>query len=244
MGVMIDLVAAHEPRLWHGLNRARLAIETPLMRAGAVYRGSASSGAVALTFDDGPDPRWTPRILEALESAGARATFFCLATALEAHPALAREVAVRHEVGTHLYDHSRAPMGSAETFAAEVARSLAVHERVLGHRPTALRFPHGHAGKVRAAQLARLGLRAYHWTFSSEDSSASEGAPVLARVRLRLAPGCIVLLHDGRGAGSTLGPGHREATVAALPGILAAIAERGLDAVTLAELERRSAAGR
>lgn len=237
---MFDLVARHAPALWQGVNRARLAVEAPLLRAGGVYRGASRSGAVALTFDDGPDPRWTPRLLHALEQADARATFFFLGTAMEAHPALTREAAARHEIGTHLYDHSLAPMRSADAFAAEVARVFAVHEQILGTRPTALRFPHGHAGKIRRAQLDALGLRAYHWTFSSEDARADDGAVVARRVDLRLAPGCIVLLHDGRGPGSTQGPGHREATVAALPEILAGIARRGLAAVTLAELDARS----
>lgn len=240
---MFDRVAARAPGLWQGFNLARLAVEAPLLRGGAVYRGSPRSGAVALTFDDGPDPRWTPRILEALARADARATFFFLATAMQAHPELTREVAARHEIGTHLYDHSRAPMASPEAFAAEVARVMPVHLEILGERPTRLRFPHGHAGRIGAAELRAHGLTAYHWTFSSEDSRASEGGPVAERVRLRLAPGSIVLLHDGRGPGSTQGPGHREATVAAMPAILEAIAARGLAAVTLGELEARGAAG-
>ena len=114
---VFDLVAARAPGLWQGLNLARLAVEGPLLRGGAVYRGSSRSAAVALTFDDGPDPRWTPRILEALARADARATFFFLASAMQAHPQLTREAAARHEIGTHLYDHSRAPMASASAFA-------------------------------------------------------------------------------------------------------------------------------
>lgn len=239
---MFDRLAAAAPGLWHGLNLTRLAVEGPLLRGGAIVRGSPRSGAVALTFDDGPDPRWTPRILEALARADARATFFCLATAMTAHPELTRQIAARHEIGTHLYDHSVAPMRSPQAFAEEVARVLPVHAEIVGERPTRMRFPYGHAGRIRRAQVEALGLRAYHWTFSSEDSSASEGGPVARRVRLRLAPGAIVLLHDGRGPGSTLGPGHREATVAALPAILDAIATRGLAAVTLAEMEARGAA--
>jgi peptidoglycan-N-acetylglucosamine deacetylase len=236
---VFDRLAAHAPGLWQRLNLARLAVEVPLLRAGAVYRGPTNSGAVALTFDDGPDPRWTPRILEALAQAGARATFFCLASAIEAHPALAREVAAHHEVGTHLYDHDTAAMRSPQAFAAEVARVLPVHAQVLGQRPTLLRFPYGHAGRIGPAELATHDLRAFHWTFSSEDASAANGATVAERVRLRLAPGSIVLLHDGRGPGSKLGPGHREATVAAVPAILAALADRGLAAVTLSELMAR-----
>ena len=237
---MFDLLAARAPGLWRGMNHARLALEVPLLRGGAVYRGSPTSGAVALTFDDGPDPRWTPRILDALAAADARATFFFLATAMAAHPALTREVAAHHEIGTHLHDHSLAPMRSPAAFAAELARVLPIHDQLLGQRPTRLRFPHGHAGRIGPAVLRQHGLTAYHWTFSSEDSRASAGAVVAARVRLRLAPGAIVLLHDGRGPGSTQGPGHREATIAALPAILAAIHERGLAAVTLAELAARS----
>jgi peptidoglycan-N-acetylglucosamine deacetylase len=238
---MFDLVAAHAPRLWQRLNHARLALEVALLRGGAVYRGSSRSGAVALTFDDGPDPRWTPRVLEALATADARATFFFLAAAIEAHPALAWAAAQRHQIGTHLYDHSLAPTRSAAAFEVEMARVNAIHERVLGERPKIVRFPHGRTGRIEREQLAAHGLRAYHWTFSSEDARAGDGEQVALRVAPRLASGCIVLLHDGRGAGSTQGPGHREATIAALPAILAAVARRGLEATTLAQLEERGA---
>lgn len=233
---MFDLIAAHAPGLWHAANLTRLAVEVPLLRGGSLYRGPATRNAVALTFDDGPDPRWTPRILTALDRVGARATFFFLGEAMKANPTLTREVAAHHQIGTHLYDHSLAPMRSPAAFASEVARTFAVHEALLGERPSALRFPHGYAGRIGRKQLATYGLRAFHWTFSSEDARAADGSTVVERVRLRLAPGCIVLLHDGRGAGSTQGPGHREATVAAVPEILAAAAARGLAVVTLDQL--------
>lgn len=238
---MFDRFARAAPGLWQALNLTRLAIEVPLVRAGAAYRGPSQSAAVALTFDDGPDPRWTPAILDALDRADARATFFFLATAMQAHPELTRAVAARHEIGTHLYDHSTAPMRSAAAFAAEVERVIPVHLEILGERPTLLRFPYGHAGKIGPAQLRAHGLRAFHWTFSSEDASASDGAVVAMRVAPRLAAGSIVLLHDGRGPGSKLGPGHREATIAALPEILRAAAERGLAALTLSDMMARGA---
>jgi peptidoglycan/xylan/chitin deacetylase (PgdA/CDA1 family) len=218
------------------LDDARLAVETRWLRGGAVGHGPRDVPHVALTFDDGPDPRWTPGILATLARHGARATFFCLGQALVDHPALAREVAAAHQVGTHLFTHTRGLTRDRSAFAAELERALAAHADVLGRRPEALRFPYGDSGVIRAADLR--GLTAYHWSVSSLDSRAESPEAIVARLG-RVGPGDIVLLHDGRGPGSTLGPGHREHTVAALDGVLRLLAARGLRAVTLDEMFRR-----
>jgi peptidoglycan/xylan/chitin deacetylase (PgdA/CDA1 family) len=217
-------------------NRARLAILSRVIWGGAVSEGPRGCAGVALTFDDGPDPAATPDILDALERARARATFFLLGSAIEREPELARRVAERHEVGTHLYSHSRAACRTLEGFDEELARALTVHERVLGARPASLRFPYGDRGVVRYADVRRRGLVPYHWSFSSEDSSAASPDAIVRHVVPRLYPGAIVLLHDGRGPTSTKGDGTRAHTVAALPRLLEALRERGLRAVTLSEM--------
>lgn len=221
--------------MWRFANRVRLLVETPLVRGSSVDRGPARNNQVALTFDDGPDPRFTPRIVEILDRANARGTFFMLGPAIEAHPELAREVARRHQVGTHLYAHDIAKTRDLAAFEAELATSLGVHRTVLGAAPTALRYPFGSAGRIRPHHLAPHQLVAYHWTFSALDWKARSPDAILDRVVPRLYPGAIVLLHDGCGANST-GKGSREHTVAALPRILDAIAARGLRAVTVDEL--------
>jgi peptidoglycan/xylan/chitin deacetylase (PgdA/CDA1 family) len=223
-------------RLWVSANTVRLAILRPLLFAGAVCKGAAASRALALTFDDGPHPENTREILDALEHVNARATFFFTGRAIEEHPELARRAAERHEIGTHLYSHDRSVTRSLARFEAEVRRCVDIHERVLGTKPRALRFPFGDAGSVRLAQVRRLGLTPYHWTFSSEDSSARSAGEVVEHVVPRLHAGAIVLFHDGRAPGSTKGTGSRRPTVEALPRILDAAVRRGLGFVTVSDL--------
>jgi peptidoglycan/xylan/chitin deacetylase (PgdA/CDA1 family) len=230
------MLVARAPKLWAVVNSARLAVLGPLLFAGAVCKGPAASRAIALTFDDGPDPGATPEILDALDRVNARATFFFTGRAIEEHPELARRAALRHEIGTHLYSHDRRVTRSLPTFEAEVLRCADIHARVLGTKPSALRFPFGDAGRVRFADARRLGLTPYHWTFSSEDSSATSADEVGSHVVPRLHAGAIVLLHDGRGPGSTKGTGSRRPTVEALPRILDAALRRGFGLVTVSEL--------
>lgn len=222
------------PTLFRLTNDARLALGSRF-RAGALAHGPRDRKRVALTFDDGPDPRWTPAIVEALGRAGARATFFLLGEALERHPEVARVVAAQHEVGTHSYSHGRHLASNGQAMLDDLDRALRAHDEVLGERPVPMRFPFGRAGVVRASEVRRKGLVPYHWTFSSLDSRRP-AERIIARFAALVAPGDIVLLHDGIGPGSRLGPGHRDHTVVALPTLLEILAERGLEAVTLAEL--------
>lgn len=222
--------------LFRAWSAARLAVLRPVLFGGARCRGPASRREVALTFDDGPDPDTTPAILDALDAAGARATFFFLAPRIAEHPELARRVLERHEVGTHLFSHDRQLVRTRAGFDEEARRAIEVHERTLGKRPAALRFPFGDPGRIRAADVGAHGMVAYHWTFSSEDSSAGSADDVVRHVVPRLHAGAIVLFHDGRGPGSTKGKGSRRPTVEALPAVLSATRELGLRAVTVTEL--------
>lgn len=214
----------------------RLSVLGPALFGGARCRGPSDRPLVALTFDDGPDPDATPAILEALDHRGARATFFFLAPRIAEHPGLARQVAERHEVGTHLFSHDRRLMHTKSGFDDEVRRAVEIHEQVLGERPKSLRFPFGAPGRIRSADVAIHGLTPYHWSFSSEDSSAVSADGIVRHVVPRLHPGAIVLFHDGWGPGSRKGTGSRKPTVEALPDVLGALADRGLSAVTVSEL--------
>jgi len=228
-----ELVLARSPRAWAFANAVRLAVERRVRHDGAVCRGSSRAPLVALTFDDGPDPRTTPAVLDVLDRARARATFFVLGAAVEREPALSRRLAAMHEVGTHLYSHRRGASSTRAGFDDEVRRAFAVHRRVLGEVPALLRFPFADRGAVRRRDVERWGLSAVHWTFSSEDSSASCADAIVSHVVPRLHPGAIVLFHDGRGPFSRKGALDRSATALALPRILDAIAARGLRTATV-----------
>ncbi|HYQ00282.1 MAG TPA: polysaccharide deacetylase family protein [Polyangiaceae bacterium] len=214
-----------------------------LLRGSALSHSGLTRPQVALTFDDGPHPAWTPRVLDALDQVGAKATFFVVGRNAAAHPQLVVETRRRgHEVGTHLFSHRRDTVTSDLSFEAEVVKSKALLEPLLGEPLKWLRFPYGERGKQRPrAVRAKFGLETVHWTFSSHDASTRQGADVVSRVSAGLRRGAIVLMHDALSDEAELRAPYvadRGATVAALPGIGALLAERGLSAVTLSELFR------
>ena len=214
-----------------------------LARDGAVSQGPGERPEVALTFDDGPHPTFTPRVLDALDRVGAKATFFVVGTAVEAHPELVRETRARgHEIGTHLHSHARETVYDAARFDEELKRCKTTLDGLLGEPLRWLRFPYGERGNQRCRTVEeRYGMRAAHWTYSSHDSRANSAEDVAARVALALRPGAILLLHDALAdADSIQAPyvADRSATIAALPAIGSLLSERGLRAVTLSDLMR------
>src|SRR3982074_2745692 len=99
---------------------------------------------VALTFDDGPDPDATPDVLDALDAAGVRATFFVVGEQLMRHHALAREALARgHELGLHCFDHAHYDTLPGGTARDDVARALGTFEAAVGRRPRFFRPPYG-----------------------------------------------------------------------------------------------------
>ncbi|MCB9727722.1 MAG: polysaccharide deacetylase family protein [Deltaproteobacteria bacterium] len=201
-----------------------------------ISRGPARAGRrVALTFDDGPDPRWTPAIAERLEAAGVRGTFFCIGEHVLAHPALVRGLAAAgHELGNHSFSHARTlNFRLTAAMEREVRRGETALLSVLGEGPRPLyRPPIGLRNPSLARVARRLDLRVVNWSLHSRDTFARDPAAVADRVLTRCAPGDIVLLHDGSDR-----PGaDRSVTLAALPRILEGLRQRQLEPVTVSEL--------
>jgi peptidoglycan-N-acetylglucosamine deacetylase len=195
----------------------------------ALVRGPRGARGVALTFDDGPHPRWTPRILEILARRGVRATFFVVGRKVEDHPEVLRAiVAAGHGVGLHSYAHDRlfALRGEGRV-RDDLDRGVAALERVLGRRPLLFRPPIGHTNPTIARVVDALGLVVVGWTLTGRDGLArARPEDVATRVRRDLRDGAIVLLHDAPERGD-----REPAAVRALPAILDAMAAGGLEAV-------------
>ncbi len=187
----------------------------------------------SLTFDDGPDATWTPRVLDALEAAGARATFFVLGERAAAHAELvARMEGDGHEVQLHGDAHLRHPEHDQETILRDTGTALA-HLAELGLRPTLWRLPWGRPAPWTAGLADEHGLRIVGWDADTHDWRGDDAAAMLAAVTPQLEDGCIVLAHDG------LGPGARrddcEQTVSLIEPLVAEARERGLDCRPLRE---------
>ena len=156
-------------------------------------------GRIHLTFDDGPDPRGTSLVLDALASASAPATFFVTPGA---HPELiARTIGEGHSVAYHCGLHVRHGERSRDDVAAEAERDLEWLDRQ-GVRPRAWRTPWGDLASWTADLAADLGLELWHWSDDSEDWAGHDAASMLAGLDRTVRDGSVVLMHDGVGPGA------------------------------------------
>jgi peptidoglycan-N-acetylglucosamine deacetylase len=188
-------------------------------------------GCVMLTFDDGPDPRGTPVVLDALAAAHARATFFVIAPHAERHPELIARIAREgHTVGLHCDEHVRHSDRDRTWVAHDTERALGRLRR-LGIRPRLWRAPWGVKAPWSDALAARFGLRLVRWDVDTHDWRGDRADAMLAQTRDGIADGAIVLAHDG------IGPGARRVdcaqTAAFVPLAARQAAERGLGLIAL-----------
>jgi peptidoglycan/xylan/chitin deacetylase (PgdA/CDA1 family) len=179
---------------------------------------------VSLTFDDGPHPELTPRVLALLERYQVTASFFCVGEKARAHPELVREIARRgHSVENHTYRHSHAfALFSVSLLRREVESAQAIVAAITGRAPQFFRAPVGFRSPLLALVLARIGLRYVSWTRRGFDTAKADPARVLARLTRGLAPGDVLLLHDNLPGSLTI-----------LPELLEQLAARDLKCVSL-----------
>ncbi|MFF6984674.1 polysaccharide deacetylase family protein [Streptomyces sp. NPDC008343] len=170
----------------------------------AIAHSTGKDGnTVALTFDDGPDPRWTPQILSLLAQYHARATFCLIGPLAEAHPDLVHDiVAAGHRLCDHTVHHDEAMHAlSPEAQDYEIAGAQGMIDRAAGgHAP--LRYFRAPGGDFTPAirQIAvRHGLRPLGWTVDAEDWKRPGVPAILSNVKSELEPGGIVLMHDAGG---------------------------------------------
>jgi peptidoglycan/xylan/chitin deacetylase (PgdA/CDA1 family) len=163
--------------------------------AGTITDVVTQERVAALTFDDGPDPVWTPRLLEVLEAYRARATFFMLGARAARHPAVVRRLArAGHAIGNHSWDHSAFPLLSARRRREQIRAC----QRALGsHGCRLFRPPHGAQTFASRLDALWLGYDVVTWNLSALDWLGRSGGEIADRLLEGLRPGSIVLLHDG-----------------------------------------------
>ncbi len=236
-------VLAAAPRAWPWVTGALVANHALVACAGLVPRcgwlgrtwtrlpdDAAARGELALTFDDGPDPDVTPRVLDILARHGARATFFCVGRRVSASPALAREIAERgHVLENHTFRHRHhfffhGPLRLSD----EIARTQDVIESATGRRPRYFRAPAGIRSPLLDPALSRAGLELVAWTRRGFDTVRRDPAAVASALATALAPGDLLLLHDGSSARDGSG---RPVVLEALDRVLDAAGARRLRVV-------------
>lgn len=190
------------PHLWMawGCLRPRSTIPGPVLRRLPV---SAHGGRrVALTFDDGPDPEVTPRVLDLLDRYGAKASFFVVGERAAAHPDLVAEIVRRgHRVENHTHRHSPAfALLGPRAAGREIDRTQEVVEALTGRRPDHFRPVAGMRNPWLAAVLAERSLTLAAWTRRGFDTVDPDPARVARRLLRHLTPGDVLLFHDGSAA--------------------------------------------
>ncbi len=198
----------------------------------SIRQGPRGARRLALTFDDGPDPVNTPKVLDVLEEAGARATFFVVGERAARAPELVREmVASGHEVENHGWSHRNLWLCGPRRTEREISRVHELLTGLTGRRPRFFRPPWGMMNLAVFPTLRRLGMLCVLWSCQPEGLSPVAPEEMVSRVMRGASPGAIVDLHDAEGV-----PGAPARLLEALPPMLEHLGAAGYACVSLAEL--------
>lgn len=164
----------------------------------AFCRAKGNSKSIALTFDDGPDSVWTPKVLEVLRRYNVKATFFCIGDKVEKHPQLVKMLIEEgHIVGNHTYYHtSFFPLLSTKKMVDELQRCNEALTNITGESITLFRPPFGVTNPTIAASVRELGYKVVGWSIRSFDTVKSEREKVLRRILKKAHAGGVILMHD------------------------------------------------
>ena len=215
-----------------GITASSAAVDTLTSLKRCLSHGDRGGAEIALTFDDGPNPPYTGRILDILDRYGVPATFFCVGLHASAHQEeMARIAAAGHRIGNHTWSHPFLPDLSWAQLIEQVRRtSDTIAEWGGAEDPMLFRPPYGSCTPDIVAWLAGLYVTVVLSDVDPFDW-ALPGPTEIARIVLaRAKPGSILLLHDGGG--------DRSQTVAALPGVIEGLLDRGLRFVPVDEMVR------
>lgn len=249
-GTAVGLLALH-PAWWPELLATLAGNHLALGMAGmwprgpllgpVLHRQKQADRTVALTFDDGPDPAVTPVVLDLLAASGTSASFFCIGERARRHPALLRRmVADGHAVENHsqTHPHHFACLGVGG-LRRQVADAQAAIADAAGVAPRWFRAPMGIRSPLLDPVLHAAGLGLVSWSRRGLDTRCGDAATVLSRLARGVAPGDVLLLHDGNGARTDRGT---PVVLDVLPALLARLREAGLSAVPLASATPAAAA--
>lgn len=204
---------------------------------GSAMRLGDDGGRVALTFDDGPDPYWTPRLLEVMRDHGATGTFFMLGTSVQRHPEMARYVAdAGGEVALHGLDHRRTTTLGAREFDRAIRAGRRLVEQASGATVRWYRPPYGAQNPVTWALAKRAGLTPVMWDATVWDWRDIPQEERVAKAMETTFPGSILLAHDrhaGPEDGCDDGPDPGTDRVDLLDRVLTEVSRRGLRATSV-----------
>jgi len=227
-------------QMQHSLEKGRRFIRMTLLRKEIdelklqncmTYNGNVHLREIALTFDDGPDPYYTPQILHVLDQYRIKATFFCVGLQAEAYPQIVKqEYETGHVVGNHSWAHPDLGLLPAADILSELQHTSNAIQEVIGSQPVFFRPPYGSLSMQVLRQACYLGVTTVMWNAGEEARDWSyPGVNFIIRRTLDLVRnGSIILMHDCGG--------DRSQTVAALPIIIQKLQDRGFEFVTIQQM--------
>ena len=191
------------------------------------HQGAGGEHQVAITFDDGPDPRWTPKILDILKAANVKAAFFLVGVNAERYPGLVRRIVDEgHEIGNHTWSHPNLGKISDEAVRRELQKTDDAIAAAIGKRPTLMRPPYG---SITARQKKwiheEFGYKIIIWDVDPLDWKRPGPSVVTARILKETHAGSIVLSHD-----------IHPPTIEAMPATFDQLMKKGFKSVTVTEL--------
>ncbi len=200
---------------------------TPKPAQDAYNSVETSRKVVAITFDDGPSPKLTPKLLDLLKERNIKATFYVVGTNAAEYPEiLQRMVAEGHEIGNHTWNHPTLTKLSSSGVKSQIDRSNAAIEKAVGIRPTTMRPPYGATNsRLNRSMNADYGLKVIMWSVDPLDWKYRNADRVQREIVSGATPGGIILVHD-----------IHSSSVAAMPGTLDALTAKGYEFATVSEL--------
>ena len=210
-----------------------------LFTPACVARGPGTPRRIALSFDDGPDPEWTPRVLDVLARHGVRGSFFLVGQRAARAPAVVRAIAdAGHDVENHSWSHTSLWLCGPRRTTREVGRSHALLADLTGRAPRHFRPPWGMVNAALFPVLARQGERCVFWSIQPEGRRPVPAWEQAERVVRRAHAGAIVDLHDAEGT-----PRAAARLLYALGPMIARLREAGYGFATVGELLAAPASG-
>ena len=194
------------------------------------WAGSAEDKKVALTFDDGPEDHWTPKILEILKEKNVKATFFVIGKQAQAYPEMLKKMdAEGHVIGNHTLDHTSLITLDKQAIAKELEECSSIIHTITGKTPKLVRPPFGFHNENVDSVVYSKNQFIILWSVDTDDWKGYDLATVKDRVIPKMKNGYIVLQHDG------VNP-HLGGSVEALPEIIDELRKQGYNFVTIPEL--------
>lgn len=195
-------------------------------------KGSANTNKIALTFDDGPNQKYTTQILDVLKQHGVPATFFVLGSKVERHPEiLQRIVEEGHVVGNHTWIHPDLSKVTQSSLVSEIQQTEDIIHEVTGVRTGLMRPPYGSLNQEGMEKLRDMNYKVINWSVDSVDWRDQDVDQILINTLPDVRQGGILLFHDAGGDQQT-----RAATAAVLPELIYTLKMQGYEFVTVDEL--------